>query len=514
MDATWTVPKNIRQIGEAHAHYAVYIEDYVSTYIKQVVRLSDGGIRQGALMGKVYPEGEKTIFVIEGIVTDKELYRTREQLFSERGKEALREQCERYFAELDVIGEVIFDSGKGDIDTVRRGMFSENAAARRIFLHVDCADGAQKFYIGSQGAVESIESYYIYYDRNEAMQNYLIAYNEETRRKVEEVHDVISGQARAAMGEIRRPQVRMQKDTLLICTTCALLICVSLLGIINFNQYQKMCEMQESFNNVLASLGFGDGGSVPTSSDAVRQGDADGDIVMDITPEDGLAAGDEQNGLFDGLPIYVSDATKEDGDGATGQNAGANDTANASGQNTDGNDVANALGQDAGGNDVANVSDQTAGGNDMTNASGQDVGGNDVANALGQGAGGNDTANASGQDTGGNDVTNASGQDAGGNDMANASGQDAGRNDMANASGQDANENEAANTDGDGTLAMGGVGENESGTYREYIIKKGDTLTAISMRFYQNRSMIQEICELNHIENADNIVAGQKILLP
>ncbi|MDE6421347.1 MAG: LysM peptidoglycan-binding domain-containing protein, partial [Lachnospiraceae bacterium] len=64
------------------------------------------------------------------------------------------------------------------------------------------------------------------------------------------------------------------------------------------------------------------------------------------------------------------------------------------------------------------------------------------------------------------------------------------------------------------TPTMSGVGENESGTYREYVIKKGDTLTAISMLFYQNRSMIQEICELNHIENADNIVAGQKILLP
>ena len=61
---------------------------------------------------------------------------------------------------------------------------------------------------------------------------------------------------------------------------------------------------------------------------------------------------------------------------------------------------------------------------------------------------------------------------------------------------------------------MGGVGESESGTYREYIIKRGDTLTSISMLFYQNKSMIQQICELNHIENADNIVAGQKILLP
>ncbi|MCM1104468.1 MAG: LysM peptidoglycan-binding domain-containing protein [Clostridium sp.] len=504
MDATWTVPKNIRQIGEAHAHYAIYIEDYVSTYIKQVVRLSDGGIRQGALVGKVYPDEGKTVFVIEGIVTDKEAYRTREELFSAAGREALQGQCGQYFSGSDMIGEVIFDSEKDGTDMMRRGMLSE-AGARKLLLHVDCADGAQKFYIGSQGAVEIVESYYIYYDRNEAMQNYLIAYNEETRRKVEEVHDIISGQARAAMGEFHLPRARMSKDTPLICVTCALLICVSLLGIININQYQKMCEMQESFQHVLVSLGFTDDDAVPAASDAARQdGTASGSgtalrdeenpngyIVSDITPEDGItvndgnavsdgiAAGDAQNGLFDGLPIYVSNGNGGDVDAVQGQGTGENDPGQASGENVPG----------------ADVSGQAEGGNGRTEAAGQEVGENAAGQTSGENAPGADVSDQVGN---GNGRTEVTGQEAG----ENVSEQPEGGSHTADASHEG----------NDDALAMGGDGA--GGTYREYVIQRGDTLTSISMHFYQNRNMIRQICALNGIENADNIVAGQKILLP
>lgn len=529
MEATWTIPKNIRQIGEAHAHYAIYIEDYVSTYIKQVIRLSDGGIRQGALVGKVYPDGEKTTFVIQGIVTDKEIYRTREQLFSAQGKETLREQCGKFFGEMDIIGEVMFDSGKDYMDTARRGILSENTGAHRMLLHVDCADGAQEFCIGSQGAVEIVESYYIYYERNEAMQNYLIAYNEETRRKVEDVHDIISGQARAAMGEVRMPRPRMQKDTLLICTTCALLICVSLLGIININQYQKMCKLEQSFQYVMASLGFGDGEAVSASSDDVLPGgaalnDSAGENgVLDITPENGIAAGDAQNGLFDGLPIYVADATQEGGDNGSERDAdgianGLGQTANESGENASEQSENTGLGvlergADMGDRAEANGENTSGQGTDANggNASGQGTdadGGNvsgqgtnaDGGNTLGQGtntAGGN----ASGQET------NATGGNASGQGM-NADGESTsdGTNNGGGVSEQGAGTGDRAGADG--------VGGNASEGYREYTIQRGDTLTSISMLFYQNRSMIEAICRLNGIENADNIVAGQKILLP
>lgn len=47
-----------------------------------------------------------------------------------------------------------------------------------------------------------------------------------------------------------------------------------------------------------------------------------------------------------------------------------------------------------------------------------------------------------------------------------------------------------------------------------YIIAQGDTLIAISIRMYGDDSMVNAICELNQIEEPDDIKIGQKILLP
>ena len=47
-----------------------------------------------------------------------------------------------------------------------------------------------------------------------------------------------------------------------------------------------------------------------------------------------------------------------------------------------------------------------------------------------------------------------------------------------------------------------------------YIVEKGDKLTDISKKVYGNDTMVDAICEKNHIENIDLIKAGDKLLLP
>lgn len=49
---------------------------------------------------------------------------------------------------------------------------------------------------------------------------------------------------------------------------------------------------------------------------------------------------------------------------------------------------------------------------------------------------------------------------------------------------------------------------------RTYIIKKGDTLSDISFKNYGTGTRVSEICNLNCIENPDDIKIGQKIILP
>ena len=53
----------------------------------------------------------------------------------------------------------------------------------------------------------------------------------------------------------------------------------------------------------------------------------------------------------------------------------------------------------------------------------------------------------------------------------------------------------------------------ESTADQYYIVQPGDTLRSISYQIYGDYSMVDMICEWNHIENADSILYGQKLLL-
>lgn len=47
-----------------------------------------------------------------------------------------------------------------------------------------------------------------------------------------------------------------------------------------------------------------------------------------------------------------------------------------------------------------------------------------------------------------------------------------------------------------------------------YVIKRGDTLIGICLSVYGSDERLREVCEMNHIDDPDDIKVGQKILLP
>jgi nucleoid-associated protein YgaU len=49
---------------------------------------------------------------------------------------------------------------------------------------------------------------------------------------------------------------------------------------------------------------------------------------------------------------------------------------------------------------------------------------------------------------------------------------------------------------------------------RYYEIERGDTLYTICREIYGDTSKVQQICDLNQIEDPDDIRYGQKIILP
>ena len=47
-----------------------------------------------------------------------------------------------------------------------------------------------------------------------------------------------------------------------------------------------------------------------------------------------------------------------------------------------------------------------------------------------------------------------------------------------------------------------------------YVVQKGDSLAGICMKLYQTNAMMDKLCEVNGIENADQIYEGQCLTLP
>lgn len=47
-----------------------------------------------------------------------------------------------------------------------------------------------------------------------------------------------------------------------------------------------------------------------------------------------------------------------------------------------------------------------------------------------------------------------------------------------------------------------------------YVVQKGDSLAGICMKLYQTKAMMDKVCEVNGIENADQIYEGQCLTLP
>lgn len=47
-----------------------------------------------------------------------------------------------------------------------------------------------------------------------------------------------------------------------------------------------------------------------------------------------------------------------------------------------------------------------------------------------------------------------------------------------------------------------------------YVVREGDTLSAICWRIYGSDAMMSQVCALNNIDNPDDIKVGEKILLP
>lgn len=130
------LPAMVRQIGKINGDERVYLEDYVCTYLNELKREKEAFPLRVALFGHACRKENRKFYLIFGAAS------VIDELEDGRDEEQVRKE---FFEEYELIGYV-------------------------------------NIYGNKQKLPGQKEGYYIFYDKNEAMQNYLIFCYEKTRK--------------------------------------------------------------------------------------------------------------------------------------------------------------------------------------------------------------------------------------------------------------------------------------------------------------------------------------------
>ncbi len=306
MEDVWIVPKNIRQIGESHSRISIYIEDYAATFVSQFVKSLGACARTGVCYGRIYEEAERVNIVIEGIAVDLARIESADEVFSEESYRRAEKEGMSHFAGKKVIGKLIADTEIQRISDARMSQLFQSAdlfgTRIELVLVAGKEDGIRSFFVSVRGAVEKVDNYYIYYDKNEEMQSYLIGWNEGLRGLCEERKAQIKEQE-----EVQQIISAKKKEPFpfLECAACFLLVAACAIGVVSINNYQRMQNVEKTIQNMARDF-YGAEDATPVMGSV-----AEPDLNGRGTREE-LSGADDSGIHAEDLPVYVPQSEREE----------------------------------------------------------------------------------------------------------------------------------------------------------------------------------------------------------
>lgn len=246
---TATFPRNFRQIGTPEGEKHIFIEDYVYTYLHPAFRGMNER-RVCILVGRTETHGKNTNIYVNGAFELPEIaYCGTAPVFQEKIRTEICTLIKRYFDGSTLLGWFYDEKGTApcltpELERIMKNFFGGN---NRLLLLSDSLEKEETLYIYEDGAVHKKEGYYIYYERNQAMQEYMIVSRKDTPQEVkpEEVRDEALKNYRELV--LNRPKKNFQLPafhSLVYGSGLLVVIAIIVVGISMFNNYEKMKKLE------------------------------------------------------------------------------------------------------------------------------------------------------------------------------------------------------------------------------------------------------------------------------
>ena len=463
------LPKNIRQIGEIRGAEKICIEDYVMTCIhKKEPQEKDGYL--GIFYGEQRKEEDGIYLFLRGIleIPDGE---------EEAVKKELEEQKEKYFPDWDVQGCCVI----GQYPTERMKLAEKlNPMSMQLIYHLQ--EQEENLYWTVEGCYKKLRGYFVFYEQNRRMQQYLADEFKEDRVEKESIPD----KAIKSFREKVRIKGEKRTGSMLKLASSFFVVAALVIGAIAVTRMDDIRKNQAGSYQMNTEENEADRIYTNADSTAVVQGG-------NRTASDGFAAKEAAVGTEseDGsaVPEAAGGSAAVDGNeaGIPSVSAGTDEDTEASAQ------------------PVSAGVDEGTGASAQPASSGVDEGAGASAQPASSGTG-NAQIDGAAADT--NLLAGAAVASEPGQAVA-----DGGTANPATAAASNTGASDSATTGEDARLTMAASAAAQ-GIHASYTIRMGDTLADICNQYYGSLDKLELLCQVNHISDANLIMPGQRIVLP
>ena len=227
-ESFFRIPNNIRQIGEVGGTQKIYIEDYAYTYL---CRISSENLTRGMgaiLLGQAnWKDGVSYLFIKSAVaLPDMEV--SEEHLeFTQEIWNHVYEKNKEYFPDQEVVGWFLSIPGCSMElhQVICQTHLDHFGGSDKILFVMEPLEKEEAFYRYEDGRMSRQTGFYVYYEKNEPMHNFLIAQNQKLEN---------AGQEQKKTGF---PVMKAAG----ICAAVAVLA----VGVLYLNDYQKLQSARE-----------------------------------------------------------------------------------------------------------------------------------------------------------------------------------------------------------------------------------------------------------------------------
>lgn len=273
-------PKNVRQIGNVSDTPKIYVEDYVDTFLNQLCEKTEEMPMGAFLIGHTVRQDEQDCIYVSGAIRMEEITFDGKNVSINRDvlEKAQRERAD-YFPDGEIIGWCVIQAeGILQLDHELRRVHEQYFDHFGTVLILKNPEDEQYFAYKYKELMQ-MNGHYIYYEKNAAMQNYMIL----ERKKIgvtpsEDVEDKAAKEFRNIVKERIIIQEERKHTRYMRAVSALLIIAVLGIGVTTINNYGKMQALQSALDSMKIS-----GSEDLEEKESVE---TNGEVVEEVTQEE------------------------------------------------------------------------------------------------------------------------------------------------------------------------------------------------------------------------------------